>query len=53
MLLPILWGLTLSILTQGRVAESLPWAEKMLDIAKATRDANLLITGHVFSAHDN
>ena len=45
-LLPILWGLTSNILTQGRVAESLPWVEEMLDIAKATGDADLLITGH-------
>ena len=45
-LAPILWGLTLNVLTQGRVAESLPWAEEMLDIAKATGDADLLIAGH-------
>ena len=45
-LAPILWGLTSNVLTQGRVAESLPWAEEMLDLAKATGDADLLITGH-------
>jgi class 3 adenylate cyclase/predicted ATPase len=45
-LLPILWGLTLNVLTQGRAAESLLWAQEMLDIAKATGDADLLITGH-------
>ena len=33
--------------TQGRVAESLPWAEEMLDIAQATGDADLLIAGHM------
>ena len=44
--LPILWGLTINVLTQGRVAESLPWAEEMLDLAKATGNADLLITGH-------
>jgi class 3 adenylate cyclase len=45
-LLPILRGLTVNILSQGRVAESLPWVEEMLDIAKATSDADLLIAGH-------
>ena len=45
-LLPIFWGLTINVLTQGRVAESLPWAEEMLDLAKATGDADLLIAGH-------
>ncbi|HKQ24697.1 MAG TPA: AAA family ATPase [Burkholderiales bacterium] len=45
-LLPILWGLMFNVLSQGRIAESLPWAEEMLDIAKATGDSDLLITGH-------
>jgi class 3 adenylate cyclase len=45
-LLPILLGLTLYVQVQGRVAESLPWAQEMLDIAKATGDGDLLITGH-------
>jgi class 3 adenylate cyclase len=45
-LLPIYWGLTANIMIQGRVAESLPWAQEMLDIAEATGDADLLITGH-------
>ena len=39
-----------NVLTQGRVAESLPWAEEMLDIAKATGDADLLIAGHIVPA---
>ena len=39
-------GLMLNVLTQGRVAESLAWAEEMLSVADATRDADLLITGH-------
>jgi adenylate cyclase len=46
-LAPILWGLTLNVLTQGRIAESLPWVEEMLDIAEATGNADLLITGHM------
>ena len=45
-LLPIFWGLTSNILNQGRVAESLPWVEEMLDIAQATGNADLLIAGH-------
>jgi hypothetical protein len=48
-LLRILWGLTLSVQAQGRVAESLQWAQEMLDIAKATGDADLLITGHTLA----
>ena len=46
-LLPILWGLTSNVLTQGRIAESLLWVEEMLDLAKATGDADLLIAGHM------
>ncbi|MEA2774597.1 MAG: hypothetical protein QOF90_3, partial [Acetobacteraceae bacterium] len=49
-LLPILWGLTANVMTQGRVAEALPWAEEMLDLAKATGDADLLIAGHAAAA---
>ncbi len=48
-LAPIFWGLTSNVLTQGRVAESLPWAEEMLDLAKATGDADLLIAGHALA----
>ena len=48
-LVPILWGLTRNVLTQGRVAESLPWVEEMLDIAEATGDADLLIAGHALA----
>jgi tetratricopeptide (TPR) repeat protein len=45
-LAPIFSGLIQNVSTQGRGAESLPWAEEMLDIAKATGNADLLITGH-------
>jgi class 3 adenylate cyclase/tetratricopeptide (TPR) repeat protein len=48
-LTPIFWGLTNNILTQGRVAESLPWVEEMLDLAKEIGDADLLITGHALA----
>jgi tetratricopeptide (TPR) repeat protein len=44
-LAPIFSGLTLNVFTQGRIAEALPWVEEMLDIAKATGDADLLIVG--------
>jgi class 3 adenylate cyclase/DNA-binding winged helix-turn-helix (wHTH) protein/tetratricopeptide (TPR) repeat protein len=48
-LAPILWGLLSNVLTQGRVAEALPWAEELLDLAKATDDADLLIMGHALA----
>ena len=43
-LTPIFWGLFVNVLTQGRIAEALPWVEEMLDLAEATGDADLLIT---------
>ena len=46
-LLPILFGLMMNVCTQGRVAESQRWAQEILDIANATGDADLLITGHM------
>jgi class 3 adenylate cyclase/tetratricopeptide (TPR) repeat protein len=49
-LLHILWGLTCNIFTQGRVAEALPWATEILDIAEATGDADLLIAGHTVTS---
>jgi tetratricopeptide (TPR) repeat protein len=45
-LTPILSGLSNNVMTQGRVAESLPKVEEMLDLAVATGDADLLIAGH-------
>ena len=45
-LVRILWGLFANVLTQGRVAEALTWAEEMLDIAEATGDLDLLVVGH-------
>ena len=45
-LVPIFWGLTTNVLNQGRVVESLPWTQEMLDHAKATGNADLLIAGH-------
>jgi hypothetical protein len=48
-LLPIFWGLTGNVLNQGRVAESLPWVEEMLDLAKATAEVDLLLAGHALA----
>ncbi|MGA8110706.1 MAG: hypothetical protein WB974_14810, partial [Acidobacteriaceae bacterium] len=48
-LAPILWGLTMNVMTQGRVAEALPWAQEMLAMAETTGDADLLITGHTIA----
>ena len=46
MLAPILAGLFGTVLTQGRVAEALPGAQEMLDLAEVTGDADLLIAAH-------
>jgi class 3 adenylate cyclase len=43
---PILSLLFVHVLNQGRVTESLRWVEEILDLAKATGDPDLLITGH-------
>jgi tetratricopeptide (TPR) repeat protein len=43
----IFGGLTSSVVAQGRIAESLPWVEETLGLARATGDAGLLITGQV------
>jgi class 3 adenylate cyclase len=48
-LAPILWGLFHNVVAQGRVAESLPWAKEMLDLAQTTGDADLLITAHALA----
>ena len=40
-------GLFSNVLSQGRVAEAVPWAEEMLDMAEATGNPDLLIIGHM------
>ena len=45
-LAPLLGGLGNYVFAQGRIAESLEWAEEILGLAKATGDADLLIEGH-------
>jgi class 3 adenylate cyclase/tetratricopeptide (TPR) repeat protein len=46
-LTPIYGGLFNNVLNQGRVAESLMWAQEMLGVAEATGNVDLLITGHM------
>ncbi len=50
-LLAILWGLTFNIVGQGRVVESLPWVEEMLDAAKATGDSDMPTTAHALASN--
>src|SRR5262249_46953699 len=49
MLLSILWGLYLNVMTQGRVAESLTWAQEMLELAEAKGEADLRIAGNAMA----
>jgi hypothetical protein len=44
--LQVLAGLASNIMAQGRAAESLPWTQEMLDVAKASDDPTLLIVAH-------
>jgi tetratricopeptide (TPR) repeat protein len=44
---PIVGLLWAYVFLQGRVAESLAWAEEILDLAKATGDFELLVEGHL------
>jgi class 3 adenylate cyclase/tetratricopeptide (TPR) repeat protein len=48
-LAPILWGLALNVLTQGRVVESLPWVKEMLELANTTGDSDLMIVGNTLA----
>jgi tetratricopeptide (TPR) repeat protein len=48
-LTPIFWGLTMNVLNQGRVAESVQWVADMLDLANANGDADMLVTGHALA----
>ena len=45
-LVSIYYGLWSSVVTQGRVAESLDWVNEMLGSAEARGDPDLLIVGH-------
>jgi tetratricopeptide (TPR) repeat protein len=46
-LAPIFWGLFANVLTQGRVAETQPWVQEMLDLSGASGDADLGVMGHM------
>ena len=46
-LTPIYWGLFSYVVTRGRVAESLPLVQEVLDVAEAIDNADLLIVGHM------
>ena len=48
-LLGIYSGLFWNVLSQGRVAESMPWAKQMLDAAEGSGDSDLLIIGHTLT----
>jgi hypothetical protein len=52
-LLPILWGLWVSLLCTGRIAESLPWVTQTLGDAEAYHDPNLLLVGHTAALINN
>jgi class 3 adenylate cyclase/tetratricopeptide (TPR) repeat protein len=41
-----LWGMWISTITQGRVAEAPAWAQRLLDEGDANRDIDLRILGH-------
>ena len=45
-LLVALYGLWISTLTQGRIAEALGWGERLLDEGNKTEDIDLRILGH-------
>jgi hypothetical protein len=45
-LLLVYWGLTESVMVQGRIAEALDWVKEMLATAEASGDPDLLITAH-------
>ena len=45
-LVPIYYGLYISVVAQGRAAESLDWVNEMLASAEGSGDRDLLIVGH-------
>jgi hypothetical protein len=52
-LLPILWGLWVSMLCTGRIAESLHWVTQTLGDAEEYHDPNLLLVGHTAALINN
>ncbi|WP_218508866.1 AAA family ATPase [Variovorax sp. dw_308] len=45
--LAVYWGLFANTLSQGRVAESVDWAEQLLAMGRETGDSDMLITAHL------
>jgi class 3 adenylate cyclase/tetratricopeptide (TPR) repeat protein len=45
--LPVYWGLLANTLSQGRVAESLQWAQQLLAIGQDNADTDILVTAHL------
>ena len=46
-LVPIYWGLVQYVMTGGRAAESVVWAQEMLDEARASGDIDFVVQGHM------
>jgi class 3 adenylate cyclase len=44
-----LWWMWTSVITQGRIADSIRWAQRMLDEGREADDIDLLIFGHAAS----
>ncbi|HEX6315092.1 MAG TPA: tetratricopeptide repeat protein, partial [Gemmatimonadaceae bacterium] len=44
-----LWWMWTSVITQGRIADSIPWAQRMLDEGRDAQDIDLQIFGHAAS----
>jgi tetratricopeptide (TPR) repeat protein len=44
---PILWGLSMHALTEGRSRDSIDWVEEMISAAETTGDEDLLMVGHM------
>jgi len=49
----LLGGLSTNVINQGRIAESLPWAQEALELATAIGDPDLLILGHAFGGNSH
>jgi tetratricopeptide (TPR) repeat protein len=45
--LPVYWGLLANTLSQGRVAESLQWAQRLLAMGQDSVDTDILVTAHL------
>jgi class 3 adenylate cyclase len=45
--LPVYWGLFANTLSQGRVAESVHWAQQLLAMGNESGDTDILVTAHL------